>query len=46
MIFAKNADITIIMRALVQKFIFLKLNIGVYLRAKFQISSIILTSFR
>ena len=34
------------MRALGQKVYFLKLHMGVYLRIKFQVSSIILTSFK
>ena len=44
--FAKYADIRKIKTALVQKVYFLKLLVGVYLRAKFQVSCIILTSFR
>ena len=40
----KNADISKIKRALVLKG--MKLHMCVYLRAKFQVSSIILTSFR
>ena len=42
----KSADIRKIKMALVVKGIFLKLNKCVYLRAKFKVSSIILTSFR
>ena len=42
----KNADISKMKTALVQKVYFLKLHVGVYLRAKFQVSRIILTSFR
>ena len=44
--FAKYVDIRKIKTALVQKVYFLKLLVGVYLRAKFQVSCIILTSFR
>ena len=40
----KNADVSKIKRALVLKG--MKLHMCVYLRAKFQVSSIILTSFR
>ena len=42
----KNADISKIKRALVPHGIFLKLHMCVYLRTKFQVSSIILRSFR
>ena len=42
----KTADITKIKRALVLKGIFLKLHMGMLLCTKFQVSSIILTSFR
>ena len=43
----KNADISKIVRGLVLgKVNILKLHIGVYLRTKFQVSSIVLTSFR
>ena len=44
--FSKKADISKTKRALVLKVCFLKLYVYVYLRAKFQVSSIILTSFR
>ena len=42
----KNTDISKITRTLVLKGNFLKLILCVYLRTKFQVSSIILTSFR
>ena len=42
----QNAEISKIRRASVLKVYFLKLHKCVYLRAKFQVSSIILTSFR
>ena len=42
-LFAKNA---VIREPRYLKVYFLKLHMGVYLRAKFKISSIILTSFR
>ena len=42
----KNADISKTKGALVLKLYFLKLDMCVYLRTKFQVSSVILTSFR
>ena len=42
----KNADISKIKRVLVLKVYFLKLQMCVYLHTKFQVSSIIPTSFR
>ena len=43
---SKNADISKIKRALVLKVCFLKLRMCMYIRTKFQVSNIILTSFR
>ena len=42
----KNADISKITGAFVLKLYFLKLNMGVYLRTKFEVYRIVLTSFR
>ena len=42
----KNADISKIKGTLVLKGIFSELNMGVYSRAKFEVSNTILTSFR
>ena len=42
----ENANISKIKTVLVLKVYFLELHMGVYLRTNFQVSSIILTSFR